>query len=89
MSVGGAGRLMWARGGSEILFTRGDSLYSLPVEAGEELKPGSPRPLFELPPGQTGIDATADGERILVSAPAEIPQREIKVMLDWVGLLKR
>ena len=89
MTVGGVGRLMWARGGTELLFTRGDSLYSLPVEVGEDLKPGLLRPLFKLPPGQTGIEATADGERVLVSAPAEIPQREIKVMLDWIGLLKR
>ena len=46
------------------------------------------KPVFKLSGLQTGGDATADGERFLVSTSAELPHREIRLFIDWAAGMK-
>jgi serine/threonine-protein kinase len=80
----------WSRGGKEILYWENSGmLMSVPVEAGDEFRPGAGKSLFKLSGLQTGGDATADGERFLVSTSAELPHREIRLFVDWAAALKK
>ncbi len=80
----------WSKGGKDLFFVHDDTLMAVPVEAGDEFRPGTPKPLFKIPNGATGGDQTADGERFLFSVAAEPPHREIELFLDWTaGLEKR
>jgi serine/threonine protein kinase len=89
VSSDGGGLPSWSRGGKELIYGRGNTLMSVPIEAGDELRPGTPRPLFTLPDGVTGGDWTADGERILVSVAAEAPRREIRLFVNWMAAIPR
>jgi dipeptidyl aminopeptidase/acylaminoacyl peptidase len=81
----------WAKGGRELIYLRGQTMVSVPVEAGQGFRPGPPHPLFNLPTGWTGqgLDIVADGERFLVSTPAETRPRDIRLILNWRALLER
>ncbi len=87
VSSDGGAQPIWSRGGTELLYTRGNTLMSVPIEAGDEFRPGAPRPLFAPPDGVTGGDVSADGERFLVSAAAEAPRRDIRLFLNWAAAL--
>jgi len=88
ISVDGGGHPGWTRGGKELLYGKGDTLMSVPIGGGADLEPGAPHPLLTLPEGTTGGDATADGERFLVTAGPDV-QRDIRVILNWTALLKQ
>jgi Tol biopolymer transport system component len=79
----------WSRAGKELLYFSGDTMMSVPIEAGDDLRPGPPRPLLKLSAGVTGGDGTADGERFLESAAAEAPHREIRLLINWAAALPR
>jgi dipeptidyl aminopeptidase/acylaminoacyl peptidase len=89
VSLDGGDLPLWAKGGRELTYLRGQTMVSVPVEAGEEFRPGPQHPLFNLPVGWTGLDIVADGERFLVSTPAETRPRDIRLVLNWQALLKR
>jgi Tol biopolymer transport system component len=92
VSLDGGDWPMWAKGGRELLYSRGvgaTTIISVPVEAGEEFRPGSPHALFTVPAGMTGLDVVADGERFLVSTATETRPRDIRIILNWKALLKR
>jgi len=81
---------IWSRGGNELLYLRnGGGVMAVPVETGDEFRPGSPKLLFKSVEGGTGGDVTADGERFLVSATDKAPHREIQLFLDWAAALPR
>jgi len=80
----------WSRGGKELIYsTRDDDLVAVPIEAGAECRPGTPRKLFTLSDLVTGGDTTADGERFLMSTADEAPQREIQLYLNWAAALEK
>jgi Tol biopolymer transport system component len=79
----------WSRAGKELLYLNAGTMMSVPVEAGDEFRPGTPKPLFKLAEGGAGGDLTADGERFLISAAAETPHREIQLFLNWTAGLPR
>jgi Tol biopolymer transport system component len=89
VSLDGGDLPVWVKGGRELLYFRGQTVVSVQVEAGEEIQPGSPRPLFNLPTGVTGLDVVADGERFLTSTATETRPRDIRIVLNWQALLKR
>ena len=62
---------------------------SVPVLAGDEFRPGAPRPVYSYPSGVTGGAAIADGERFLLSIATETRPRDIGIVLNWEALLKR
>jgi Tol biopolymer transport system component len=79
----------WSRAGKELLYFTGDTMMSVPIEAGDEVHPGPPRPLLKLSTNVTGGDGTADGEHFLVSAAAEAPHREIRLFINWTPVFQR
>jgi Tol biopolymer transport system component len=89
VSSNGGGGPVWSRGGKELLYLARDGLMVVPIEAGAELQPGAPQPLFTGSGLVTGGDVTADGERFLVSAAAEAPHREIRLFVNWTAALPR
>jgi len=53
-------------------------------------KAGTPRALFQLPPGFIGGDVTADGRRFLVGVPvAQSASVPFTVLLNWQATLKK
>ena len=89
VSLDGGDFPAWANGGRELLYSRGQTRMSVPVVAGEEFRPGAPRPVFTLPSGVTGGAVLADGERFLLSRATETRPRDIEIVLDWEALLRR
>jgi len=89
VSLEGGGYPLWARGGRELIYWNGQAMVSVPVQAGEEFRPGPPQPLFNVSADCTGLDVVADGERFLVSLAAETRPRDIRIVLNWQALLKR
>ncbi len=91
ISRDGAGGGGWARGGTEIIYASGNSLFSVPVKAeGASLQPGEAVKLFDMPQGSTGGDGTRDGQRFLISLPAgEAPKSSLSVILGWTALVNR
>jgi dipeptidyl aminopeptidase/acylaminoacyl peptidase len=92
VSLGSGNFPFWSKGGRELLYFHGPTvttIMSVPVEAGEEFRPGPPRPLFTLPMGVNGLDVVADGERFLASTATEVHPRDIRIILNWTALLKR
>jgi Tol biopolymer transport system component len=88
ISVDGGNGPGWTRGGKELLYVKGDTIMSVPIGGGEDLNPGTPRPILTVPEGTTGGDATADGERFLLTVGPEV-RRDIRVIVNWTTLLKR
>ncbi len=89
VSRNGGARPRWSRGGRELLYTCDGAVMSVPIEIGEKLQLGEPHPLFTIPDGATGMDASADGERFLVSAADEVQRRDIRLFLHWTAALAR
>ncbi len=88
---GGREDIWWTRAGRELIYSRGSTartLMSVPVAVGKDFLPGTPRPLFTLPAGVTGIDVVGDGEGFLVTTPAESRPRDIQLIVNWRALLK-
>ncbi len=87
ISVDGGVNPGWTKGGKELLYAKGDTVMSVAIASGTEFEPGVPRPLLTSPEGTTGSDATADGERFLVTTGPP-PERDIRVILNWPSVLK-
>jgi serine/threonine-protein kinase len=79
----------WSRGGKELLYDNGKSVFAVPVEAGDEFRPGVPREVFKIPDAVTAGDLTADGERLLASVAAEPTHREIQLFINWTAALEK
>jgi len=77
----------WSRNGRELLYVQGPTQMSVPIDSGDDFRIGEPQPLFAYPDGTTGGDASADGERFLVSAADDVARRDIRLLLDWTAVL--
>ncbi len=92
VSSRGAGRAWWMPGSDELCYraTSGELMSVKLTRKGDELEAGEPQPLFRFPPGVLGHSMSHDGQRFLTSAvsPSARPRR-LRVILDWVGLVKQ
>lgn len=92
ISNAGGVEAKWSKGGREILYTAFDGrVTSVEIDTSRGLRPGTPRPLFQLPEG-TGFvwDVSADGERFLLNVPvvksSSVP---LSVVVNWTAGLRR
>ncbi len=83
---------MWSRAGREIVYTAFDGrVTSVEIDTGRGLRPGTPKPLFQLPEG-TGFDwdVSAEGERFLLNVPviksSSVP---LSVVVNWTAGLRK
>ena len=91
ISKGGGNNPRWRRDGKELFYVASDrKLMSVDISATPVFEAGTPRPLFQLPPGFIGGDVIADGRRFLVGVPvgqsASVP---FTVVLNWQATLKK
>ena len=71
---------------------RGDTVYALPVVAGESRGREAPRALFSTPEAKGSLDdfdVTADGQRFLIRLPnTEAYARGIDIVMNWFTVLR-
>jgi Tol biopolymer transport system component len=81
----------WRGDGKELFYMASDGkLMSVDISAKPIFKAGSPRPLFQLPPGVLGFEVTADGRRFLIDTPVALnAPAPFTVVLNWQMILKR
>jgi hypothetical protein len=89
ISLEGGIRPRWRDGGRELRYlARGESIV-IPVAEGEELEPGPPRSIGDIATGIISGASLGDDGSMLVSIAIEQPPRDIRVILNWTGLLGR
>jgi Tol biopolymer transport system component len=77
----------WPTGG-EILYRRGNEIWSVPIRIGERVEPGTPLLLCELD-DVFSADFTSDGQRILAIRPTSSEVRgTYTVLTNWESLLE-
>jgi dipeptidyl aminopeptidase/acylaminoacyl peptidase len=84
----------WRRDGRELLYVSLDGkLMGVDVEAGASFRGGVPKPLFEsLPPAMVGAefyDVAPDGQRFLMTLPADQATKPLNVIVNWTAGLDR
>src|SRR5262249_4560990 len=81
----------WSANGREIFYSGPEhKLMAVDVQAGADLKIGTPRALFELPGGTRGWDVAPDGQRILVNAPVvESNSVPLNLVVNWASGLQK
>jgi hypothetical protein len=88
VTTGGAADPRWRRDGRALFVRRGLRVHALDLTIdGDRVTASTPRPISEVVPGLRTWDV-ADGERLLVSAPAprEAP-RPAALLVHWQSLL--
>jgi eukaryotic-like serine/threonine-protein kinase len=91
ISKGGGTDPRWRGDGKELFYVASDGkLMSVNISAKPVLEAGTPRPLFQLPPGFIGGDVTPDGSRFLIGVPvAQSASVPFTVVLNWQTTLKK
>ena len=94
VSTDGGTMPRWRRDGRELFYVSLDGrLMSVDVQAGASFKGGVPKPLFEsLPPTMVGpefYDVAPDGQRFLMTLPADQATKPLNVIVDWTAGLDR
>ncbi len=95
VSTGGGGGVRWGRDSRELFFVTGESLVRVPIAVrNDELSPGQPEQLFEVPPSPTetsfrDYDYDPVSDRFLFSRPPKgvAERREIAVSIGWANRL--
>jgi hypothetical protein len=91
VSTSGGSQPTWRADGKEIFYVSPDgALMAVPVESGESFfRSGTPKELFRTK-GTLSFDATADGQRFLVTQPvSDLSDTPVTVILNWPKLLKK
>ena len=93
--IGKGSAAIWSRDGREILFWRADTLFTLPLLAGEIRGSESPRPLFTMTRAPVSFengydyDLSPDGQRILLRMQnRDAYARGIDVVMNWFTALR-
>jgi eukaryotic-like serine/threonine-protein kinase len=91
ISKGGGTDPRWRGDGKELFYVASDGkVMAVDISAKPIFKAGTPRALFQLPPGSIGGDVTADGRRFLVGVPvAQNASVPFTVVLNWQTILKK
>jgi eukaryotic-like serine/threonine-protein kinase len=91
ISKGGGTNPRWRGDGKELFYMASDGkLMSVDIGAKPIFEAGSPRSLFQLPPGVLGFEVTADGERFLMNTPVALnAPAPFTVVLNWQMVLKQ
>ena len=91
ISKGGGTNPRWRGDNKQLFYVASDGkLMAVDISAKPIFKAGSPRALFQLPPGFIGGDVTADGRRFLVGVPvAQSASVPFTVLLNWQATLKK
>ena len=91
ISKGGGTDPRWRGDGRELFYVASDGkLMSVDISAKPVFAAGASRPLFQLPPGVSGVDVTADGSRFLIGVPvAQSASVPFTVVLNWATTLKK
>jgi hypothetical protein len=91
ISKGGGTDHRWRGDGKELFYVASDGkIMSVQIRAKPVFEAGTPRPLFQLPPGFIGGDVTADGRRFLIGVPvAQSASVSFTVVLNWRTTLKK
>ena len=93
ISTSGGTLPRWRRDGRELFYLSNDEqLVAVPIEPGENLEPGTPRPLFAVgrrPSLLRTYDVSPDGERFIVMSPAAEASPQPVVVIDWAAELAR
>jgi Tol biopolymer transport system component len=79
-------RVRWRRDGRELFFIGGDgqTLMSVAVEPGDDIRFGIPRPLLKLPQGTFGVEVSGDGQRVFACVPAGARGRTVlNLLMNW------
>jgi serine/threonine protein kinase/Tol biopolymer transport system component len=81
----------WREDGKELFYVASDGkLMSVDISAKPVLEAGTPKPLFQLPPGFIGGDVTPDGRRFLIGVPvAQSASVPFTVVLNWQKIVKK
>ena len=91
----GGEHAFWSSDGRELFYLNGRRLMvvRIPQQGGASLSPGSPRELFELPPGyQLGQGMSKDGKKFLAlktEVVEEQSSRHLVVVQNWFEEVKR
>jgi Tol biopolymer transport system component len=85
LSTSGGSRPRWRRDGKELYYVTPDgSVMAIAVNTVSRLEAGPPLMLFKVESQVENYDVAPDGQRFLVSTPAEkTRQSPIRVILDW------
>ena len=97
ISTTGGSSPRWRSDGKEIFYIAPDlKVMAAPIKLGPTVEPGTPMPLFVLPPFPAIVNfqyiPSKDGQRFLVSAPADGKDAAISalnVVTNWQAVLKK
>jgi eukaryotic-like serine/threonine-protein kinase len=90
ISTGGGAGARWRRDGKEIFYgTSDDRMMAVDVTAkGTTLEVGKARTLFGPAPAND-FDASADGQRFLMSVPVQTGPESLTLVQNWTAALKK
>jgi dipeptidyl aminopeptidase/acylaminoacyl peptidase len=87
VSINGGVRVRWRRDGRELFYFSSDgTIMAVTVNPGPTFE--AAHSLFRTVTEPSGWDVTPDGQRFLVSQPAETQAQPLVVTLNWTSLLK-
>ncbi len=103
ITTDGGGRLVWSRNGRELFYEDDGQIWVVEMTREPTLTWGNPVPLFSTSafasmgsPGRVNYDVTADGQRFVVTVPAQgltgpdeaAGFRQVHIVLNWFEELK-
>jgi Tol biopolymer transport system component len=91
VSRGGGTAPRWRGDSNEVFYLAPDGkLMAVELTAGQELRAGTPMPLFQTPPGTIVGDVAPDGKRFLLVTPVgSSAAAPFTVVLNWMAALKK
>jgi serine/threonine-protein kinase len=91
VSIDGGQTPHWRADGRELIYIAPDrKVMSVAIKPGDRFEAGVPKFLFQLPPGASRGDMTADAQQFLFEAPSSSSERPpFDVVLNWPATLER
>jgi serine/threonine-protein kinase len=89
VSLGGGDKPRWSKGGKELFYVNGDTLFAVPVTTRPDFSAGAPTRLFSDANLDWGYvhpsyDASADGRRfVLIEPVGPVSESAIWVVQNW------
>jgi serine/threonine protein kinase/WD40 repeat protein len=91
VSIDGGTRPRWRRDGKELFFISADNrVMAAAIASGSAFETGTPVPLFQTDSlVNFGWDASADGQRFIITGPAATREMPFAVVVNWTADLKQ